>query len=267
MKKTEATSLSPTAARHRLLEGVLLRLARLDAADLVLRGGLLMRHWFRPHPRPAEDLDLVALFPFSVEEAVRRIIPLFADGAVADGVAFDRERVRVAPICLDTGNPGARVFASGTAGGVEVDFHVDVTFGPPPQPAPIFSEIPTASGEAARVWACRPEAVVGQKVQALRHLNMLNWRPKDLEDLRLLLARTQLDAAAVRQAVGAYLAALGANLDEGRALFGPSSWWGMKLSSARWMDFVKSSRGRGAPRSLAEVVADVAGRLAPMLEE
>ena len=54
-----ATSLDAT--RHRLLEGVLLRLARLpDAGGLALRGGMLLRHWFRPLPREALDLDLVA---------------------------------------------------------------------------------------------------------------------------------------------------------------------------------------------------------------
>jgi hypothetical protein len=41
----------------------------------------------------------------------------------------------------------------------------------------------------------------------------------------------------------------------------------MKLSSARWLDFVNSSRGQNAPRNLATVVAEVADRLAPILEE
>src|SRR5206468_2643440 len=63
--------------RHRLLEGALLRLARLPDADrFVLRGGMLMRLWFRPVARPAADLDLVATFPFSVEETARRALPL-----------------------------------------------------------------------------------------------------------------------------------------------------------------------------------------------
>jgi hypothetical protein len=40
---TQATSLD--AIRHRLLEGILLRLARRpDAGAFVLRGGMLMRH-------------------------------------------------------------------------------------------------------------------------------------------------------------------------------------------------------------------------------
>jgi hypothetical protein len=263
--KSEAISLG--ALRHRLLEGALLRLARRpDAREFVLRGGTILRHWFRPIPRPAEDLDFVATFPFSVEEAAARFLPVFADGAVPDGVTFDTDRARAQAIFLDTGNPGVRIFASGTAGGAEADFHVDITFGPPPRPAPVFGEVPTACGEVARVWMCRPETIVGQKMQALRHLGMLGWRAKDLEDLRLLLARVPMDDDDLGGAIAAYLADLGAGGDDARALFGPSSWWGMKLSSARWLDFVKSPRGRHAPRDLAAVVAEIAGRLAPILE-
>lgn len=262
--KTEATSLDAT--RHRLLEGVLLRLARRpDAGEFVLRGGVLMRHWFRPVPRPAADLDLIVSFPFDVEQTAGRFHALLADAA-PDGVAFDVERVRVTAIMLDTGRPGVRAFASGVVGGVEADFHVDFTFGPPPRPAPTFAEIPTACGQAAGVWACRPETIAGQKVQALLHLGMLSWRPKDLNDLRLLLARVPMDAQELRGAVAAYADDLGRTMDDARTLFSPSSWWGMKLCSARWLDFAKSSRGQNVPRVLASVVAEVSGRLAPVLE-
>jgi len=263
--RTKATSLDAT--RHRLLEGVLLRLAgRPNAGDFVLRGGMLLRHWFRPIPRPAEDLDLVATFPFDVEEAARRFLPVLTDAA-ADGVTFDAERVRVEAIFLETGSPGVRVFASGESGGVEEDFHVDITFGPPPRPAPVFRELPTESGGPPRVWLCRPETIVGQKVQALRHLGMLSWRPKDLNDLRLLLAQVPMNDADLRTTVAAYMADLGRTLADARAVFAPASWWGMKLSSARWQDFVKSSPGQDVPRSLAGVVAEVAGRLDPILED
>jgi hypothetical protein len=193
-------------------------------------------------------------------------VAVLADGAVADGVGFDTERTRFEVIFLDTGSPGVRAFASGTVGGAEADFHVDITFGPPPRPAPAVVTISAACGEAARLWACRPEAIAGQKVQALWHLKTLCWRPKDLNDLRLLLARVPMQPAELRGAIAAYLADLGGTLDDARALFGPESWWGMKLSSARWLDFVKSSRGQDVPRDLAAVVAEVAGRLAPVLE-
>jgi hypothetical protein len=262
--KLEATD--PDAARHQLLEGVLLRLARRpDAGDFILRGGLLMRYWFRPVPRPADDVDLVATFPFDVEEASRRFLPVLAD-EVGDGVTFDPERTRVTGIRLDSGAPGVRVFATGTAGGEEIDFNVDITFGPTPRPAPVLGELPTTCGAVARLWVCRPESVAGQKVQALWHRGALGWRPKDLADLRLLLTRVPMDPQELRKSITAYLRDLGHTLEDARALFGPESWWGMKMCSARWRDFVRESRGPGAPRDLAGVVAEVAGRLAPILE-
>lgn len=256
----------PDETRHRLLEGVLLRLARRpDASAFVLRGGLLMRHWFRPVRRPADDVDLIATFPFNVEETARRFLPVLADATVADGATFDPGRTRVSGIRLNTDSPAVRVFATGTFGGEEIDFNVDVTFGPAPRPAAAISDIPTACGEVARLWACRPEAVVGQKVQALRFRGALDWRPKDLNDLRLLL-RLPLDRGDLRLAVTAYLADLGGTLADARTLFGPESWWGTKFSAARWSDFVRASPGRDMPRSLEDVVAEVAGRLLPVLE-
>lgn len=261
---TEATG--PDATRHRLLEGVLLRLARRpDTAAFVLRGGVLLRHWFRPGPRPADDLDLVATFSFDAGEAARRFLPVLVDPA-DDGVTFDTEFVRVEAMFLDTGSPGVRVFVAGTAGGVEEEFHIDLTFGPPPRPNPVLTAIPTACGEVARVWACRPEAVVAQKVQALQHLGMLGWRPKDLDDLRLLLDRVPVDPAALHLAVAAYLGDIGRTPDDARTLFGPAAWWGLKLCSARWLDFAAEHRGRGVPRDLAVVVAGIAERLLPALE-
>jgi hypothetical protein len=263
--RTQANSLDAT--RHRLLEGVLLRLARRpDAAEFVVRGGVLLRLWFRPLPRPAEDLDLVATFPFSVEEATRRLLPVLADTAVADGVTYDTDRARAEGIWLESGNPGVRIFASGAAGGAEAEFHIDLTFGPPPRPDPVLASVPTACGEAARVWACRPEAVAGHKVQALWHRGMLGWRPKDLYDLHLLLARVPMVPADLRAAITAYLSDVGGTGADALALFGPSSWWGLKLCSARWLDFARSRLGRHAPRVLAAVVAEVADRLAPVLE-
>jgi hypothetical protein len=262
--RTAATD--PNATRHRLLEGILLRLAQSpDPGEFVLRGGVLLRHWVRPIPRPADDLDLVATFPFSVAEAARRFLPVLADTTVADGVTFDPEATRVDGIFLDTGQPGVRIFTCGTFDGREDDLHIDITSGPFPRPDPVFSAIRTASGTDARVWVCRPEAIVGQKVQALRHLGMLGWRQKDLNDLHLLLTRVPIESADLRTAIAAYLVDLGGTLDDARALFGPDSWWTMKLSAARWRDFATAARDQDVPTDLRCVVADIAGRLAPVL--
>ena len=106
--------------RHRLLEGILLRLGHQpDSHRLVLRGGMLMRHWFRPLLRPAADLDLVGTGEYSVEETAEQFSRLLADGTVDDGVIFDPDRFRAEAIWQASDYPGVRLFAAGEdSGGV-----------------------------------------------------------------------------------------------------------------------------------------------------
>jgi hypothetical protein len=259
---------SADVTRHRLLEGFLLRLARRPDADhFILRGGMLMRLWFRPLPRPAADLDLVAAFPFSVGGTARRFVPLLADRGVDDGVTFDTERYRVEGIWLNTDFPGVRLLASGKVDGVEDEFSVDVTFGEPLVPEPDVGEYPMSGrGLTARLRMCRPETITGRKLHALMYMGMLHWRPKDLNDLRLLLGRVPMNPADLPGAIAASFTSRGSPAAQARELFRPDSWWAMKTSSARWHDFVKESRGQDVPANLARVVADVAGRLGPILE-
>src|SRR5262249_49147657 len=145
---------SEDVTRHRLLEGVLLRLARLPDADhFILRGGMLLRLWFRPVARAAADLDLVATYPFDVEGTARRFVPLLAGRRVEEGVTCDTERFRVEGIWLNPDSPGVRLFAWGEVDGVEDEFSVDVTFGEPLVPKPALGEYPTlGGGPAARLW-------------------------------------------------------------------------------------------------------------------
>jgi hypothetical protein len=95
---------------------------------------------------------------------------------------------------------------------------------------------------------------------------MFGWRPKDLDDLRLLLERMPMDDAALREAISAAFAELGGTGRDARGVFTPESWWSMKHASARWGDFVAEA-GRYSVRNLSAVVANLAARLKPILEE
>jgi hypothetical protein len=261
-------TLSPERIRHRLLEGALARLARLPNADrFVLRGGMLMRHWFRPWDRPAADLDLVSTGDFSVDETAQRFRPLLADRSVDDGVIFDARRFRVEGIWLNTKFPGVRLYATGEVDGVADECSVDVTFGEPLVPQPELREYPLECGESVRLWMCRPETITGRKLHALMHMGMLHWRPKDLNDLRLLLTLVPMNFAELPMAIGASFTSRGNTLAEARSIFSAASWWTLKMSAARWRDFVEESVAGSVPENLAGVVADVAARLQPILEQ
>lgn len=251
---------------HRLLEGILLRLARLpDAGPFILRGGMLLRLWFRPLARPAVDLDLAATFPLGVEETARRFVPLLADRSVDDGVIFDTERVSVQGIWLNTAFPGVRVRGCGEVDGVEDEFSVDVTFGE--SLVPQLGDYPMlGSPLTARLWMCRPETIIGRKVYALLQLGTRHWRPKDLEDLRLLLGRMPLNRAELPEVIARTLLSRGNRPADARSLFRRQSWWSLKMSTARWQDFARQFPGQQTQANLARVVEEVSGRLGPILE-
>ncbi|MFO0845427.1 MAG: hypothetical protein U0797_24090 [Gemmataceae bacterium] len=252
------------ALRHRLLERALLRLACLpDAGGLALRGGVLLRHWLRPDRRVALDLDLVAS-PLTVADA-RRYLPLFAVTEIDDGVTCRR----LAPCRrhLAAHRPPRRAHLRPRRLRRRRGRGQDRHHRRPTAARPRCSASLPDGARPARLSGCRPEAVAGQKLQPLWHLGMHLWRPKDLDDLRLLLGRVPMGPALGGEAVTARpcsptSAAPGA---DARSLFAASSWWGMKYTSARWLDYV-AARGRSSPRSLQAVVAEVAERLAPLLE-
>jgi hypothetical protein len=159
-----------------------------------------------------------------------------------------------------------RLFAAGEVEGVEDDFSVDITFGEPLVPAPQLGEYPMEGSKlTARLWMCRPETITGRKLHALMHMGMLHWRPKDLNDLRLLLDRVPMNVDDLPEAIAASFTSRGDTTADARTLF-ERVWWTTKMAAARWQDFVQESRGQEVPRNLELVVAEVAGRLKAILE-
>ncbi|HJZ56928.1 MAG TPA: nucleotidyl transferase AbiEii/AbiGii toxin family protein, partial [Gemmataceae bacterium] len=118
---------------------------------------------------------------------------------------------------------------------------------------------------AARLRMCRPETIAGRKLHALMRMGVQHWRPKDLNDLRLLLGRVPMDPDALVGAITTSFTSRGDTTTAARTLF-RRRWWSLKTASARWQDFVAGDGGLEAPGSLAPVVAEVAERLEPILD-
>src|SRR5262245_31504932 len=116
-------------ARHRLLEGFLLRFARRPEAEaFALRGGMLVRHWFPAAGRCARDIDLVCALPYDVACLRALIRSILADDRVADGVTFDAEVFRLDEIHAASAHPGVRLFAAGRTEFGFGEMSVDLTF-------------------------------------------------------------------------------------------------------------------------------------------
>ena len=253
------------AARHRLLEGFLLRLARGPDPDaFVLRGGMLVRQWFRPLGRPALDVDLVCRLPYDIADLRSRLASILAGSGVSDGTRFDADRVRLDPIWPDSRIPGLRLFAVGEVDGWPTDIQVDLTFGLTVWPDPQRVVFRAERGSEA-LWACRPQTLIGRKLQVLTELGHRHWRPKDLNDIRLLLARFDPDRATLGQAIEASLIGYAESFDQVRGAFAASSWWSGPRADVRWHRYCRQCPGFDVPSRLQGVVDEVADRLGPVL--
>lgn len=244
---------------------VLRRLARSSEVEaLVLRGGLMMRLWSGPVPRPVEDLDFLARFPFDAADTVRRLESVLRL-TVEDGFCFGAVRSEV--IWAETAFPGVRVFVETRLPGVEGAFElrIDTGFGDPMEPGPAWMEYDVGEGGAARVLACRPETLLGWKLHGLFERGKGRFRPKDLFDVYLLTRYAPLDLALVPRALRLAFDSRGDSLELMERLmvgdFGRSPW-----SHEKWARY-RASQPEGRPEALAEVVTAVAAAVRPIWEQ
>ncbi|MCP3100348.1 nucleotidyl transferase AbiEii/AbiGii toxin family protein [Myxococcus sp. K15C18031901] len=243
---------------------VLRRLARMpDAPALVLRGGLMMRLWSGAVPRPIEDLDFLARFPFHEGATVARLEALFRVDA-GDGFSFGDSRSEV--IWAETPFPGVRIHVRTLLPGVETPFElrIDTGFGDPMEPAPAWVDYTSEDGAPARVLACRPETLLAWKVHSLFERGKGRFRPKDLFDACLLLRHAPLELDALPRALRLAFDSRGDSLELMERLvsgeFGQSPW-----SLEKWARY-RRAEPEGRPEQLSEVVSETGQALRPVWE-
>jgi hypothetical protein len=247
----------------RAARAFLRRLARSSEVEaFVLRGGLMMRLWSGPVPRPVEDLDFLARFPFDAAATAARLESIARlDGG--DGVHFGALRSEV--IWAETAFPGLRVFLETRLPGMEAPFElrIDTGFGDPMEPPAAWLDYPLEEEPPARVLACRPETLFAWKVHGLFERGPGRFRPKDLFDVHLLATHAPMDATVLPRAVRLAFESRGDSLALTERLlageFGRSPW-----SNEKWARY-RSSQPEGRPEQLAEVVQAVAVVLGPVV--
>jgi hypothetical protein len=243
------------AVRHHLIRGAIARIARApEGASFVLRGGVLTRAWVAPLRRPARDLDYVGDFPFDVAGTARRLAPALAM-ELPDGVRIDAAHADVRGIWLDTAFPGVRVDLAIGLGRPDQRLSIDIGFGDPLVPP----AAPFALDGGVVVRAVRPETQLAWKLHGLAEMGP-SWRPKDLADLWAIASRVPLDPAALPPAIAAAFESRGCSVAQAAEIL-RAPHWATKTARVRW-----AARPRDGVPDLAQTLADVRDRLAPVLE-
>lgn len=174
-------------SRAEAMERILHRVAQSAAAEhWVLRGGLLSQWWCAPYPRPADDVDFLALYDFDRERTDALVAALGISQAAPCEV-----------IWAETETPGLRYQLQPAPDEV---VQVDIAFGDPLPAPPHRWAYPTALGPA-HLLVIGPAVGLAWKLHGLFEFEDGHWRPKDLHDILLFLQHADIDWEALPAAI------------------------------------------------------------------
>jgi hypothetical protein len=250
--------------RQHFLDAVLRRLPAREEPELVLRGSAIVRVWVAPFPRLAGDLDFLGTYSYSVDETLRQF-RLALEIDAGDDVVFDVMRCRARPIWQESAFPGVRLNLVARVLGERHTTTIDVGFGDPLIPAAERVSYPWQCGGAGPVWAAAPATMASWKLHGLAEWGPLQWRPKDLLDLWLLLCRFSFAPATLAEAIRAAFESRGYAVRDARQTLDDPVWESFAAQS-RWFHFRQERREAPIPESLSATRDAIRARLLPTLD-
>ena len=244
------------------LERLLYRLSVSPHAErFVLKGAMLMMTWFEDPHRGTRDLDLLGFGdpdPDAMLAVFREVLAIKA----ADGVAYDREALRIERIREDLAYGGLRLRGLATIAGARLALTVDIGFGDAVDPGLEEIDYPTLLDmPAPRLRAYARETVIAEKFQAMVVLGRANSRMKDFYDIWMLSRAGGFDEDRLARAIAATFARRGTAIPiEPPDAFTPA-FSADDTKRRQWRAFL--SNVAMDPGELARVVADLSKFLMP----
>lgn len=237
------------------IERLLARISASAHADrFLLKGALLFALWYDTPHRPTRDVDLLGFGPDDADQ----LLATFRDIAsmdLGDGIAFDANSVKAAPIREDNAYGGTRVKLTARIGSARCALQIDVGFGDAVTPAPQTAHYPTllADFPTPRLRVYPVYTVIAEKFQAMVMLGQANTRMKDFFDLAVIARRTTLDGATLASAIAATFARRQTALPSERPLALTARFSDDPTKQRQWQAFVDKNHLEAT--SLSDTIA------------
>ncbi|MEB3192875.1 MAG: nucleotidyl transferase AbiEii/AbiGii toxin family protein [Snowella sp.] len=226
---------------YHLLESLLRRVAYSpQAANLVLRGGMLTRLWVPCGYRIAVDVDFMGLYPFGVESTEQRFRELLASDDFSDNVIFHLDSLKSRGIWLNDPFPGVRLCLNASILDYHQPLQIDVGFHDPLVPPTQWIQYPTlVTAELIKLQAARPELMGAWKLHGLIEQGAKRWRGKDLYDLMLLATFVSLDKTLLQKAIRVAFSSRNTDLQTIRIILIKPQWWNTGKNERKWKSYCR----------------------------
>ncbi len=174
------------------------------AGDFILKGAMLFMVWTGQSYRPTVDMDFLGRGEDSSERLTEVFRNVCGIDVEPDGLVFDVNTVKVAPIREDQEYQGQRLTLIAFLSKARIPVQVDVGFGDVVTPKAKKISYPTLLDfPAPSIRACPRETVVAEKFQAMVMLGIANSRMKDFYDLYVLARDFAFDGNTLVRAIKA----------------------------------------------------------------
>jgi hypothetical protein len=249
------------------LERLLYQLSTSPHRDrFLLKGAVLLTAWRPEAYRATKDLDLLGRGDPSPESLVELFRSLCAIPAESDGLTFQPNSVRAAPIREAEQYGGLRVTLLALLGNARIPLQVDIGFGDVVTPGPTEVEVPTLLGAPPlRLLGYPRETVVAEKLHAMVVLGLGNSRMRDFFDVWALARDFDFTGRTLAAAICATFTRRGTPVPAGAPIALTPVFSADVAKQIQWRAFIRRSLPAGGEPELREVIEALADFLLPII--
>jgi predicted nucleotidyltransferase component of viral defense system len=232
----------------------------------VLKGALMLLVWLGETIRPTRDADLLGFGAIDTES----LSALFAEICVLpvepDGLVFDVDSMRVAPIRPLDAYGGQRVTLVARLGPARLRVQVDVGVGDVVTPDPVWIDYPSLLDlPRPRLRAYRPETTIAEKLHAMVELDSKNSRMRDFFDVRALAAHESFAGAVLAAAIAATFERRRTEVPSELPLALTHAFAAIEGKRSQWRDFIRRVSGTPSAPDLEAVIDNISEFTGPVL--
>jgi len=236
------------------------------AADLVLKGAMLFLAWTGRSHRPTVDIDFLGYGSNSDKRLIRIFRTVCNVEVKDDGLRYDPDTIKVAPIREEQEYHGQRVMLTAFLGKARIPLQVDIGFGDVVTPGPKTITYPTLLDfPAPRIRSCPHETVIAEKLQTVVARGIANSRMKDFFDLYVLSRDFAFEGETLTKALEATFRRRRTEIPQDTPLTLTEEFGHDEVKSVQWMAFVRKSGIKQDESQLVEVLFQLRQFLVPLL--
>jgi len=250
------------------VERLLYRLSTSSFADkFILKGASLFLVWQGQNYRVTKDADLMSFGPPDALRLQKIFNEISSIPCVEDGMIFDADSVKAAPIREDQIYGGIRITLKGKLAQAVIPVQVDIGFGdavvPPPEKVifPTLLNVPYPEINAYTRYS-----VVAEKFHAMVFLGIANSRMKDFFDIRMLNNSFEFDGAILCKAIRSTFERRQTEIPKDMPLAFSREFAEDNRKQTQWKAFFRKTKAETMPENLQMVIESLIKFLMPIVD-